>query len=56
MLVKLIPLEMQDIDREPEGYKNGTGISQWRLRDGIHVQGRFLAAIAPGESVPRRIL
>jgi hypothetical protein len=52
MLVKLYPLDWQPIDYEPDGYRSGPGIFQWRLTGAARIYGALLCRLSPGDSMP----
>jgi hypothetical protein len=52
MPVKVYPLDWRPIDDTPAGYRHGSGIYQWRLKDGVPIFGKLVADLAPGGSMP----
>ena len=52
MLVKVYPVDWQKFDDTPAGYRVGSGIYQWRLKDNIMISGALLARLNPGGLVP----
>jgi len=53
--VKVYPVDWQPIDDTADGFRHGSGISQYRLNEGVIIQGKWIATLAPGDSVPWQI-
>jgi hypothetical protein len=56
MIVKRYPVDWQPIDETSAGYRHGSGIYQWRLREGVKIPGKLLVAVAPNDNVPWQAL
>ncbi len=52
MVVKLYPVDWQELDETPAGYRVGSGIYQWRLKKDTMISGALLLRSSPGDSVP----